>query len=125
MLKVRVIKPFRRRGEIIQPNSILDVADEVLEKLVGLVEALPCDGASHPDPHHIIGEFLAKVDRFGRPWPRHFFDRLSSKDKVWLKENERQVDAAALTGDMGALDTLLNSRERFLLDRRGQRMGRS
>ena len=34
----RVLQPFTRRGEIIPPGTILDIPDDVLSKLAGLVE---------------------------------------------------------------------------------------
>ena len=78
----RVIKPFKRRGEIIQPDTILEVADEVLEKLVGLVEVLSCDGSGHPDLHRILSERMAWIEKAMSPCPPGFFNKLWADDKV-------------------------------------------
>jgi len=37
-MKCRVIKPFNRRGELQLPGSILDVPDEMIARLEGLVQ---------------------------------------------------------------------------------------
>jgi hypothetical protein len=125
MLKVRVIKSFKRRGKIIPSNSILEVADEVLMKLVGLVEVLHCDGVGHPDLHRVLGKWVTRIEKVMSPSPPSFFNRLSASDKVWLRDNVRQIDAAVLAGDVRALDTRLDEREGLLLDRRNQQLGRA
>ena len=125
MLKVRVIKPFKRRGEIIQPDTILEVADEVLTKLVGLVEAIPCDGTDHPDLHRVLGKWVTRIEKVMSPSPPSFLNRLLAKDKVWLRDNVRQIDTAVLAGDRGALDTFLAEREKVLLDCRSQQQERA
>jgi hypothetical protein len=125
MNTVRVIKPFKRRGEIILPDSILEVADEVLTKLVGLVEAIPCDGVGHPDLHLVLGKWVTRIEKVMSPSPPSFLNRLSASDKVWLRDNVRQIDAAVLAGDRGGLETFLAEREGFLWDRRSQQQERA
>lgn len=38
MLAVKVIKPFTRKGALITPGTVLDIPDDILPKLAGMVE---------------------------------------------------------------------------------------
>ena len=102
------------------PDSVIEIPEEVLMKMVGFIEVIPFGGTGHPDLQRALGEKMAEIDRFGRPWPRNFFDRLSATDKLWLRDNERQIDNAVFADDRDALDTLLTEREKVLLARRSQ-----
>lgn len=123
MFKVKVIKAFKRRGEIIHPNTILEIPDEVLTKLVGLVKVLP-NNTHHSNPHGFLGEALAEVDRLGRPWPRNFFDRMCQADRSYKMELERQIDATVLAGGQESLELLIDEWREFLFDRRSQQLER-
>jgi hypothetical protein len=120
MNTVRVIKPFKRRGEIIQSDSILKVADEVLTKLVGLVEAIPCDGTDHPDLHRVLGKWVTRIEKVMSPSPPSFFNRMSRSDHDKEKDIVRRIDAAVLASDRESLEPLIVEWRDFLLDRRSQ-----
>ena len=124
MLKVRVIKPFKRRGEIIPLDSIIEIPDEILTKLIGFVEVLPCEDSGYPDLPRVLGERLASIDRAGRPWAQNFFDRISRSDHDKEKALVRRIDAAVLVSDRESLETLILEWRDFLLDRRSQQQPR-
>jgi len=101
MPTVKVIRPFKRRGEVMTPGAVLTVAAADLDKLAGYVEPL--------DLHRILGEALAEVDRLGRPWPARFLADMPAEDRDQLRELERQIDAAANGNDPGLLAGLLDA----------------
>lgn len=108
MVSVLVIRPFKRRGSMIPPGTVLhDVPTEVLPQLMGLVEVL--------DPHRLIGEALAEVDRLGWPWPLRFLADLPAEDRQRLRGLEQEIDAATVTSDAGKLAGLLNECRILLL----------
>jgi len=54
---VRVLKVFKRRGEILPPGSIIEVPDNLLPQMAGLVEIVP---RRQPDPPTTFKEKLAE-----------------------------------------------------------------
>lgn len=99
MVTVKVLRPFRRRGEIVAPGSIIDVPADVLPQLGELVEVLPI--------HHLVGRRLTEINRQGRPWTG-FHGALTAADRQQLRDAEAAVDAAALAGDYEATAAALD-----------------
>lgn len=107
---VRVIKPFKRNTELITRGTVLEVPGHVLPQLQahGLVEIIN-------DPHKLIGETLAEVDREGRPWPRGFFQNLSEDIRSRIRIIQRSIDEAAMAGDIEELIVMLTEWRKVLL----------
>lgn len=109
MPTVKVLKPFRRRGDIVSPGSIVAVPDDVLHKLCGLVEVLP-------DPFKILGVALAEIDRAGYPWPQNFLARMPQTDRDRKADLERRMEEAALAGNLEGLVALVAEWRAFLME---------
>lgn len=117
MPAVKVIRPFKRRGEIVTPGTILEIPDDVLPKLAGMVELIrrqhdpptPQAWLENGDLHRMVGEYLAEVDRLGRPWPARFLVDMPAADREQLLELELSIDKAVLTGDAVAVAELLDA----------------
>ena len=107
MPAVKVIRPFKRRGEVMKPGDVLSVAAADLDKLDGYVEPL--------DLHRMVGDYLAEVDRLGRPWPARFLVDMPAEDRDQLRELERQIDVAADGRDTVKLTGLLDAWRALLL----------
>lgn len=107
MPTVKVIRPFKRRGEVMTPGAVLTIEAADLGKLDGYVEPL--------DLHRMVGEVLAEVDRLGRPWPTRFLVDMPAEDRDRLRGLEQRIDAAILSGDGVALGELLTEWRALLL----------
>jgi hypothetical protein len=64
-MKCRVIKPFNRRGELQLPGSILDVPDEMIARLEGLVQLVVDSSAGSYSPDDWKPPFRAWLEGDG------------------------------------------------------------
>ena len=79
MLQVKVVKAFRIRGETMNPGTLLNVSDELLEKLSGKVEAM--------NPEEIETEYFHLLKRH---WQLDALGPDASMDEC--RENVIQLD---------------------------------
>lgn len=108
-MKVRAITTFRTRSGEVPAGHIFDITPAMLPKLEGLVEPL--------DLYRMVGEALAEVDRYGRPWPARFLVDMPATDRDRLRELEAAIDQSVLTGDTLTLPSLLTEWRALLLRR--------
>lgn len=71
--------------------------------------------AEPPDLQRMVGEALAEVDRLGRPWPARFLVDMPVEDRDQLRELEKRIDAAVISGDAVRLAGLLDEWRALLL----------
>lgn len=109
MVTVRVTKPFRHKGQVITPGTMLSVPDHALHKLHDHAEVVTLQT--------IVREALAEVDTMGRPWPARFLVDMPEDDRRRLRELGRAIDAAVINGDAEALPGLLERWRKMLLAR--------
>ena len=96
MIAVRVVAPFRHKGEVIPSGKVMVISPEALPRLseLGLVEVI--------DVHRLIGEMLRELDAAGRPWPKDYYATLPTAALERLKQLMQEVEAAALADDINA-----------------------
>lgn len=122
MPTVKVIKSFKRRGEIILPGRIIEVPEAMIPALTGFIEIIPRHRKDQPGIIEWLAEALAEIDRAGRPWPLNFLARMSQEDRDRINDLERRMDDAAMAGDEVSVKTLVVEWREFLLDRRRKQL---
>ncbi|MFC1779505.1 hypothetical protein ACFLZU_04115 [Thermodesulfobacteriota bacterium] len=80
-------------------------------------QSIQKEDATQSDLQRLVGETLQAVDREGRPWPARFLSSLPATDRDRLRQLERDIDEAVLSGDAPALTGLLNEWRTLLISR--------
>jgi hypothetical protein len=92
MITVRTILPFKRRDELIRPGNILQIPDDMLSKMKGLVEVVP--SMTTEQAAEQIDAVAEELNSLGI-WSPEIWKIITPKSKALIIDANNQVDNAA------------------------------
>jgi hypothetical protein len=102
-----ILEPIKTKNGTLETGQLVDLSEAAIKRLAGKVRVI--------DLHRLVGQTLAEVDRIGRPWPARFLANLPAEDRQRLRELERDIDVAVLSGHKNTLTGFLEEWRELLL----------
>lgn len=110
-----IARPFKHRGELLNPGQSIEVPADVAPKLLVGGFISPNTPATFDELYQMLGRALSEINRAGRSWDG-WMKSFSEPQKQALRAVEKKIDLACLTLDRPGLVEALAEYKRLTLN---------